>query len=97
MTAALASTSVSRDEYHVVDRSVSEMSRPSRLSTRRASKREYYVVLAFAFTVFMVIALFARLLPRARREKLLGACADGNVFAQAKAMAGMTIPFAFMG
>jgi hypothetical protein len=97
MTAALASTSVTNEQYHVVDRSLPETSRSSRLSTRQASKREYYLVLAFAFTIFMVIALFARLLPRARRERLLGACVDGNVFAQAKAMAGMTIPFAFMG
>lgn len=72
-------------------------SRPDRMSSRRASRREYLVVSAIAFPIFFVIVLFARLLPRSRRERLLGAFVDGNVFAQAKAMAATTIPYAFMG
>lgn len=71
--------------------------RPTRLSSRRASRREYFLVATIAFPVFFAIAVAARLLPRARRERLLGACADGNVFSQARAMTGIAIPAAFMG
>jgi hypothetical protein len=71
--------------------------RRSRLTSRRDARREYLLVSAIAFMIFMVVVLFARLLPRARRARLLGACADGNIVAQARAMAAMSIPFAFMG
>ncbi|MFN8830405.1 MAG: hypothetical protein ACK50Q_18705 [Labrys sp. (in: a-proteobacteria)] len=71
--------------------------RPTRASTRRASRREYVLVTIIAFPVFLAIAIAARLLPRARRDKLLGACAEGNVFSQARAMTGIAIPAVFMG
>jgi hypothetical protein len=73
------------------------VARVSRLSVRHADERAFRLLWAPAFLVFLLVALIARPLPRVMRERLLGSCAGGSVIAEARAMATMTVSFAFMG
>ena len=67
------------------------MSDASRFNTRRGEEREFLVILILAYPFFFVAALIARLLP-ARDGALYQ---RGSVFAEARAAAYRTIPYAF--
>ncbi|MEM6665505.1 MAG: hypothetical protein AAF638_03795 [Pseudomonadota bacterium] len=69
----------------------------SRLETRRADRREFRLVYALSFIFFLVIAVFARLLPRSRRPYPLGSGDYRSIVGEARAITNMTIPYAFMG
>jgi len=69
----------------------------SKLTLRRQEAREFRLLYWLCFAVFLVVAVFGRLLPGRRGEsdnELAGV--RRSVFAQARASAGTLIPFAFM-
>ncbi|RIA56742.1 hypothetical protein [Dichotomicrobium thermohalophilum] len=69
----------------------------SKLTLRRQEARESRLLYWLCFAVFLVIVVFARLLPGRHRESGNGlAGVRRSVFAEARASAGTLIPFAFM-
>ncbi|MEJ2603425.1 MAG: hypothetical protein P8172_09035 [Gammaproteobacteria bacterium] len=66
----------------------------SSLSARGA--KQYHLIFAVGFTIFLMIAIVGRLLPRRWRESPPGARADLSIFEEARAMANTYVPFAFM-
>lgn len=74
--------------------SAAETTIGERRKARRAAERDYRLITATAFPVFVAIATLARLLPREARVKLTGG--RRTVLADARAMVAATIPFAFM-
>jgi hypothetical protein len=69
-------------------------SRAAHAGTRKAATREYHAVLAVAFPIFLVVALFARLLPYSWRGRICGS-ERRSILGDARAMAAATIPVAF--
>lgn len=67
------------------------------LRRRKADHREFRLIFAATFALFLILALIGRLMPRDRRP--LGAAAGParSVWGEARAAAYATIPFAFMG
>ncbi|MEI8144732.1 MAG: hypothetical protein WCH83_04655 [Alphaproteobacteria bacterium] len=65
-------------------------------STRRADRLEYRLIFALAFIVFFVVAIAARIMPRAWRERVLGLPHRGGIVSDARSMVTSSIPFAFM-
>lgn len=63
---------------------------------RREKAREFRLILAVAFLYFLLVAIVARLLPRAWRPSLPLAEGRRSVIGDAKALAGTVVPFAFM-
>jgi hypothetical protein len=61
---------------------------------RRADERQHWLLLCALYPFFLVLAVAARLIPRARRG---GSMFPGgrSVFAQARAAAATCIPFVF--
>jgi hypothetical protein len=69
----------------------------AKLTLRRQEARESRLLYWLCFAVFLVIAVFARLLPGRRDtsdNELAGV--RRSIFAEARASAGTLIPFAFM-
>jgi hypothetical protein len=62
---------------------------------RRAEDRSFRLVLWLAFSVLLVVAIAARLLPAARRPALLGGDGSGSVVRQAWQAATSSIAFAY--
>lgn len=71
-----------------------EATRAAHAGTRQAAAREYRVVFAVAFPIFLLVALFARLLPYAWRGQICGS-ETRSILGDARAMAAATIPVAF--
>ncbi len=71
-----------------------EASRAEHARTRRATTREYRVVFAVAFPIFLLVALVARLMPYAWRGRICGS-ETRSILGDARAMAAATIPVAF--
>ncbi len=68
--------------------------RSLRLKARKATEREYRLVSTFAFGIFLVVAVLARLLPPRLRARVTGA--EGrSILADARVMTANTIPIAF--
>ncbi|TVQ34592.1 MAG: hypothetical protein EA356_10005 [Geminicoccaceae bacterium] len=63
---------------------------------RREKARDFRLILVVAYVYFLLIACVARLLPRSWRPSLPSTGRRGSVFAEAKALAGTFVPFAFM-
>lgn len=78
------------------DQSMSIMERHASRSSRRAEEREYRVVSAFAFVLFLAIAFVGLFMPAAWRARVLGLPAKRALLKDARAMAATSIPFAFM-
>ena len=66
----------------------------SSLSARGA--KQYHLIFAVGFTIFLMIAIVGRLLPRRWRELPPGTSGDLSIFEEARAMANTYVPFAFM-
>lgn len=64
------------------------------LSARGA--KQYHLIFAVGFTIFLMIAIAGRLLPRRWRDLPPGTRADASIFEEARAMANTYVPFAFM-
>ena len=63
---------------------------------RREKARAFRLMLALAFVYFLIVALVARLLPRAWRPSLPPMNGRRSVIGEARALAGTFVPFAFM-
>lgn len=69
----------------------------SKLTLRRQEAREFRLLYWVCFTIFLVVAVCARVLPGRRHDsdtKLAGV--RRSVFAEARASASTLLPFAFM-
>jgi hypothetical protein len=73
--------------------SAAEATIDERRKARRAAERDYRLVSAAAFPVFLAIATLARLLPREARVKLCGG--RRSILGDARAMVASTISIAF--
>ena len=58
--------------------------------------KQYHLIFAVGFAVFLMIAVAGRLLPRRWRAGPPGPHADMSIFEEAKAMTNTYVPFAFM-
>jgi hypothetical protein len=63
------------------------------MARRREETVEFRLIFAATFTVFLVAAMVARILPWQWQQQRAGS----SVFAEAKAAASTIVPFAFMG
>lgn len=63
---------------------------------RHDGSREFWLYFAISFPIFLIIAVLARLLPRAWRPGLSELRGEGSVFGEAKAAANKVLPFVFM-
>jgi hypothetical protein len=68
-----------------------------RSRARRSAEAEYRLIAILTFPFFLLIAAASFLVPRALRARLPGLDVDGSLFARTRALAGASIPFAFMG
>ncbi len=67
--------------------------RPCRSAT---GARHYQLIFLVGFTIFLMIALVSRLLPRRWRPLPLGRQGKLSIIQEARAMADTCVPFAFM-
>lgn len=75
--------------------SAAEAAMVERRRARRAAEREYRLLSAAAFPLFLAVAAGARLLPLSGRRRICGG-EHPTVLADARAMVAATIPMAFM-
>jgi hypothetical protein len=68
----------------------------ARASLSARGAKQYHLIFAVGFTIFLMIAIAGRLLPRRWRNVPPGAPADMSIFEEARAMANTYVPFAFM-
>lgn len=61
----------------------------------RRDERAFRLIYAVSFLLFLLVAIFARLLPRPWRPRLLGASGRSSVVGEAKTMANLATPYAF--
>jgi hypothetical protein len=75
--------------------SAAESAMVERRRARRAAEREYRLLSAAAFPLFLAVAVGARMLPSPWRRRICGG-EHPTVLADARAMVAATIPMAFM-
>jgi len=68
----------------------------ARTSLSARGAKQYHLIFAVGFTVFLMIAIAGRLVPRRWRNVPPGAPADMSIFEEARALANTYVPFAFM-
>lgn len=71
----------------------------ARASLSARGAKQYHLIFAVGFTIFLMIAIATRagrLLPRRWRNVPPGAPADMSIFEEARALANTYVPFAFM-
>ncbi|MBX2856972.1 MAG: hypothetical protein KTR21_18440 [Rhodobacteraceae bacterium] len=71
-----------------------EPARPSRATLRRRKATEFWLYFAVTFPVFLLVALFSRLMPKSWRPF---PSSGRGVFGDAKSAAYTVLPFVFMG
>ncbi|MHB2167161.1 hypothetical protein [Alsobacter sp. R-9] len=71
-----------------------EATRATHGGTRHSAERDYRAVFAVSFPIFVLVALFARLLPYAWRGRICGS-ETRSVLGDARAMAAATVAVAF--
>ena len=62
----------------------------------RREAKQFHLIYAACFVVFLVVALVSRLLPGSWRPKLAGARAQRTILGEAREAADTFVPFAFM-
>lgn len=75
---------------------ISSKTTGGRCSLSAAGTKQYHLIFAVGFTIFLMIAVAGRLLPRRWRASPPGPHADMSIFEEAKAMTNTYVPFAFM-
>ncbi len=68
---------------------------PSVEERRRCEQRHARLMFGIAFPLCLVVAAVARLIPKSRRELIVGFDGRHSVFREAMTAASMCIPFAF--
>lgn len=81
---------------------MAEMLKPSKApatltSSRREEAWEFRLLYAVSVAIFLVAGIVARVLPDTWRPHPPGPSGSGSLFGEAKAAAGVFVPFAFMG
>jgi hypothetical protein len=90
-----APTTAGSKLYQTWVASAAEAAMVERRRARRAAEREYRLMTAAAFPLFLTVAVGARALPPAWRRRICGG-EHPSVVADARAMVAATIPLAFM-
>ncbi|MBT8447253.1 MAG: light-harvesting protein [Gammaproteobacteria bacterium] len=62
----------------------------------RREAKQFHLIYAACFAVFLVVAIVSRLLPRSWRPRLPGARARRTIIGEAREAADTFVPFAFM-
>lgn len=62
----------------------------------RREAKQFHLIYAACFVVFLVVAIVSRLLPRSWRPRAPGAKAGKTIIGEAREAADTFVPFAFM-
>ncbi|MEO1293312.1 MAG: hypothetical protein AAFV62_10850 [Pseudomonadota bacterium] len=89
----MAETTFSVAAFGTAPESVRTISREKSSTKRRRERGEYWLYFALCFPLFLIVAVFGRLLPRSMRPF---ASEGRSVFGEAKAAANTVLPYVFM-
>lgn len=76
-----------------METTMADIARPDYAELRQRDRFEFRLLLWASFAIFLVVALFGRLLPPSLRPFR---CTGKSVFGEAREAANTIVPFAFM-